>query len=200
MAVAVANVLTGTPTIYTAPVGEAIPELNDLNPPAVTITPAGNWSLLGYTIEDWALEYEPDLEIIEANEDTAPIKRILVAETLKFKIKVIETDFRHLAESIPYGGTVTVVSAGADQTEQDQIAVGSGTLTEVALLILATSPEAGSRVIHIPKAVATGGMALTWKKNAASDFDIEWEAVSDSALTAGERMARFYDITAVASS
>ncbi len=200
MGVTASQILGGTPVVYTAAVGEALTELDNLAPPAVTITPGGSWVALGGTVDDYELAYESEFGEVKVNEHLGPVKHFIESEGLIFKLKMAETDFTHLVHGMPMTAVVTTVAAAGDQTAQDQLGIGDGTQRQRALLILGTSPEGGSRVLHIPKAEITGGMALTFSKAEASAFDLEWTALCDPTLGAGNRMASFYDITAVATS
>ena len=200
MGVTASQILGGTPTVYTAPVGEALTELDALAPPAVTITPGGNWVALGGTVDDYELTYETSGNPVMCNEHLGMVNYFIEEESLVFKLKIIETDFTHLVHGLPLTAAVTAQTAAADRTAQDQLGVGDGTQRQRALLILGTSPEAGSRVLHIPKAEITGGLAVSFSKAEASAFDLEWTAWVNPSGTAGRRMAAFYDITAVASS
>ena len=195
-----ANLMAGTGLLYQAPTGEALPEINDLAPPAVTVTPAGNWSVMGFTVDAHELIYEPEHEEIFVNEHQGPVKIVLVKEGAMFKAKFAENDLTAYVRAMS-AGTLSTTAAGANQTAQDILKVGDGTLTEKALLYVGTSPESGSRLIHIPFAVATGGAILRHaKQHGDMNFDVEWTIECNPSCTAGQRMFLVYDITAAASS
>lgn len=195
-----ANLLAGTGTLYQAATGEALPQINDLTPPAVTITVAGNWSAQGFTVDKHELEYEPEYEEIVVNEHQGPVKIVLVKEGAIFKAKFSENDLTAYSRAVS-AATLSTVSAGADQVAQDILSIGDGTSAEKALLYVSTSPEGGSRIIHIPFCVATGGFLLSHsKRHADTEFDVEWTILCNPSGTAGQRMFRVYDITAAASS
>ena len=195
----VSNLLAGTVVIYRGPSGEALPELDDLTPPAVTVSPGGNWVAEGFTMEDYELEYTPTFEPVKVNENNGPIKMVLVDEEASFRFTLSENDMTAWNHSIN-ASTLTAQAAGIDVTAQDQLGVGDGSLTEYAYLLLGTSPEAGSRVIHIPKAVETGPVTFTFSKSHKPVSGIELTILNDTTQTAGERLFKVYDITAVASS
>ena len=94
---------------------------------------------------------------------------------------------------------MATVAAGADQTAQDQLGIGDGSLTEISLLVLGSNPEGGSRVIHVPICIARPMLSLAHNK-AHDAYDVEWVIQNDPSQTAGERMIKIYDITAVATS
>lgn len=195
-----ANLLAGTWTIYQASTGEALPEINNLAPPTVTVTPGGTWSAHGFTVDKHELEYEQEHEEVIVNEHLGPVKCVLVKEGAILKVKFSENDLTAYSRAAT-ATTLTTVSAAADQTAQDILKVGDGTLSEKALLCLGTSPEGGSRLIHIPFAVATGGFLLgAGKKHADSEFDVEYTVLTNPSGTVGQRMFLVYDITAAAAS
>ncbi len=196
------NLVVGQGTLYTAATGEALPELDDMAPPLITVTPGGNWVAIGATAdnEPSQFEYTPTWEPVRTNQDTGPIKLVLTAEEALFKVKFAEHDFLAWSTALKGVTTLETVSAGADQTAQDIIPIGSpATVNEIALLWTGTNPESGTRVIHIPFAVATAGTVFGFDK-VQTVYDVEWTALTDPTATAGERMAKMYDVTAVASS
>lgn len=197
MAVTAANLISGTPQVYIAATGEALPEIDDLDPSTLVISVAGNWTAIGGTIDDHILEYTPTFNPVSVNEHLNPVKYILAGEEGKFMVKFAEYDLTHVDYSMA-ASTLSTTSAGADQTGQDILKVGSGTAAETAVLVVGTSPEGGSRVLHIPKAIATGGLSIPWSKSDVSQWDVEWTIISDTTLTAGEDMLVVYDITAAA--
>lgn len=192
------NLLAGVGTLYTAAQGEALPEVDNLAPPAITVTPGGNWTAIGYTIEDHDFDYEVEHELVQVNESNGAVKAILVKEGALVKFKFAERDLAALNLAMP-AGTLTTIAAGADQTAQDNLGIGDGTLVEKSLLYLGRSPEGGSRLIHIPIAVASGGVMLGQRKG-HKPYDVEYTVLSDMTQGAGYRLMTIYDITAAASS
>lgn len=194
-----ANLLAGIGTTYIAPTGEALPEINNLAPPTVTVTPAGNWVATGFTSGNFELDYNPTFEDKRVNEVTGPVNTILVDEDATFMISIAEHDLT--AWNIAMAASaLSTVAAAADQTAQDILKMGGGTATQKALLCLGTSPESGSRVIHIPLAVATSQIKLARRKGYHPEIGIVFKVLTDPTLTAGQRMIVVYDITAAASS
>ena len=200
MTVTAANILAGFPGIYLAPTGEALTEIDDLTPPAVTITPAGNWVILGGTWEEYELTLEPAFLFDRINETNGPINAHLDQEEGSLKLKIAERDFTHLNIMSSSYSTLATVASGADQVAQDTLTTGSKAVTtQTAILILATSPEAGSRVIHVPFSLVTSPLVMPFsKKN--EPMEVVWTFLSNPAGTAGARMTSWTDITGVAAS
>ena len=124
----------------------------------------------------------------------------LISEEILFKVKFAEMDFLAFSDAIFSTTVLATQAADADVTAQDQLPIGdSAAVNEIALLWVGTNPESGSRLFHMPFCVATGGLLLGFDKK-QTVYDVEWTVLTNPAGTAGERMAKLYDITAVASS
>ena len=110
-----------------------------------------------------------------------------------------ETSWRG-ARPLPKKPTRVDGRANPPISAQDTLTTGSKAVTtQTAILILATSPEAGSRVIHVPFSVVTSPLVMPWsKKN--EPMEVVWTFLSNPAGTAGARMTSWTDITAVAAS
>lgn len=199
MSTDVSNLIAGTPKLYIAPVGEPLPQVNALTPPSINIgTPGGNWSAVGFTMEDWTMPYSPTMQAIEVNEHAAAVKHVLVREQLRLGVMLAENDMASWSQAINTA-TLATVSAGAGQTAQDTFAVGDGKVAPVSLLVVGDNPEGGSRIIHIYKAVQQGEVTFTFSREHRG-HQVEFEAQADPAKAAGARLFQVYDITAAASS
>jgi len=96
--------------------------------------------------------------------------------------------------------TLSTTAAGANQTAQDKLGVGgvTGGFTKKALIMLGANQAAGSRLVHIYKAVTTGATYASGKE--VGSIAVNYKLVGDPSQTAGERLFKVWDITAVASS
>jgi len=198
MSTDVSNLIAGTPTLYIAPVGEALPNIDTIVAPAITApAPAGNWSAVGFTMEDWTMPYSPTMQAIEVNEHAAAVKHVLVREQLRLGVMLAENDLASWTQAIN-AATLATVSPGAAQTGQDTFAVGDGVVTPVSLLIYGTNPAGGTRVIHIYKAVQQNEVTFTFSREHRG-HQVEFEAQADPAKAAGARLFQVYDITTAAS-
>lgn len=195
----VSNLLDGTPTLYLAPSGEALPEIDDITPPTITVTPAGNWVAQGFTVGDWDLNYEPTYEHQYVNEKTYLVKTVLVEEGASFMVKFIERDLLALSKAIQ-AATYATVSEGADQTGQTKLGVGGGTATAVTALLVGENPDGGSRLIHIPSCQAESPLKLSSTKKTHPEYDVTWTIIGDTTQSAGYNYFTIYDITTAASS
>ena len=192
------NLVEGQGTLYLGPVAEPLPELDDIDPGGFVIaTPAGNWSPIGFTIEEHAFEYEVEMVEDRVNERNVAIDMGIISEAGLFKVKFKERDLTALNLAIA-ASTLSTVTAAADQTGQDLLKLGDGALVKKALLYVHTSPEGGSRVLHLPNCIATGGLALQMDKGKTAPFDVEFKVLSDETESAGARLGTIYDLTAAA--
>lgn len=195
----IANLLSGTPTLWIGPFGEALPEIDDLTPPSITISnPAGNWVQLGFTVEDFTLNYEPTFDDIPVNEHLGDIEPVLTREAGTFTFQISENDLTAWEQAIN-ASTLTTQSAAADVTAQDILGVGDGSVTKKALLLVGTSPEGGSRVISLWKTVQGEAVDIGFSKGHTS-YEIGNKLYVDVTQAAGERLFKVFDITAAASS
>ena len=196
-----ANLLDGTGVLYTGPTGESLPELDNLAPPLITVTPGGNWVAVGFSEqENHELDIEAEWENRYVSEHLGPVKAVCVREGGMFKIKFAEQDMTALNTGLSSRTTLATQAAAADVTAQDHLKFGDkATTTQKALLYLDTNPESGSRIIHIPYAVATENVAFI-KNLKGEGYDVGWTILCDPTATAGERMLFIYDLTAAASS
>ena len=196
------NLIRGPLDIYVGPLGEALPELDDLAPPAKTITVAGNWVQIGFTVKDndFELTYTPSFEDIWVNEATAPVDAALDKEEGGLGYMAAEHDFTAWSQ-IMHSSTLSTQAAGADQTGQDIIGVGHPTTEKVmkSLLLVGLNPEAGSRVIHVYKARSVDPAVFAHGRK-HTGVPVVWRFYEDTTKTAGEKLFKPYDIVAVATS
>lgn len=192
----VTNILGAQATVYKAAYGEALPELNDLD--TGLISPAGNWTQVGFTMDDCLWEHSPSQEWVKINESAGEVKGFNVGEAQRVAYTLAEADMTAVAHAIT-GASVSTTAAAADQTAQDIVTTGDLTLTEYALLIIGTSPEGYSRLVYVPKCVQSGTVTLIQKRG-HSGIPVEWKVLADMTRSAGDRMVKLYDLTAVPTS
>jgi hypothetical protein len=195
------NLLAGVPRIYVAPVDEALPELNDLTPPNVTVTtPGGNWSPQGYTMEDYSFVYAPTITERRVNEHAGRVGHDLITEDVRLAFMLAENDLNGWANAIS-AATVATVAAANGQTGQTTLGVGDGPLRRVSLLLIGQAPgtTAGSRAIHLYRCLPTNEVTVTFSRGHRGQ-PVEFQLEVDPDKDAGERLYKVYDITAPATS
>lgn len=189
------NLLAGTGTIYTAPTGEALPELDDVD--SGLISPGGNWTATGFTQDGFTVEYTPTFEKVVVDQHKAAVDSILTAEAASAAFTLAETDAAALAAA--FGVAYTTTAAAANQTGQSELGVGDTTKVKKALLILGTSPAGYSRMIYCPKASPEAKVTIKLEKK-HNGVAQQYELLTDPTQTAGKRLIQILDITAVPTS
>ena len=195
----VANLIAGAIKVWEAPTGESLPDFDNIAPPGiVTPAPSGNWVETGSTMEEFNLVYTPTYTKIAINEVAAAPAQVLVEEELEFSYTLAEDDLTNWKGSIN-AATFGTTAAGADQTAQDELIVGSGTPSVRALLLLGTNAEGGSRIVHIFRAQQTG--PSDWARSREHQGRaVTWSGLADVSKAAGQNLFKCYDITAAAAS
>lgn len=191
-----ANLLAGGGTLYIAPSGTALPELNDLD--TGIVAPTSPWVATGFRVGPLDIEYTPEIEKIFVEEHLGAIKANLTAENAMLSTELGERDKTAYTQAIS-AVTASDVAAGANQTGQSKWAVGDGSLTEVSLLFVGRSPAGFSRAYYAPVAVADVKVKDTYAKK-FNGMPVSWLVLADPAQTAGKRLLQAYDITAVPTS
>lgn len=200
MATTLANIIAGPLTVYEGPLGESLPDMDDIAPPGITITPGGNWVASGSTQEEFHLIYTPTFESVQINEVTAPVTAFETSAEAEFSYVQAEDDITAWERTIA-SSTKSTVAAGADQTAQDLLKVGteSSTVTLISLCITGLNPEGGTRLIHGYRALATG--PSDWARaRGHMGRTCTYSLYADPAGATGQNLFKVYDITAQASS
>lgn len=186
-------------TLYTATALESLPEVDDLTPPAYTVTPGGDWVVVGFTDEaNHEFECVVEWEQTKVMENLSTVRITCISEGAIFRCKFLETDVIQMHNAISSRGTLTETTAAENQTAQEVLKFGDKTTTtEKSLLYKAESPEGGTRLIYFPYAVATGGLMVPMGKS-PKPYDVEFTGRCNTSGTAGERLLKVIDILAPA--
>ncbi len=182
------NLTGGFGKLYTAPTDEALPEIDDLSPPAITVDPAGNWSPVGFTLEAHELRYSPEFEDENVNEREMPVNVVKMSEDPRFFVRFKERDMAHLNLAIA-ASVLESIDAAANQTGQLNLTIGGGQAAIKSLLYVFDNEEGGSGLIHIPRAVAVGDVTFPFAK-IPDPYDVEFRALS-SEIEGDEEIAVF---------
>lgn len=195
------NLISGPLDVYVGPLGESLPDLDDIAPGASGIiapTPAGNWGIIGFSVkdEDFKLLYTPTYEDVFVNEATAAVDSKLDKEEASLGYMAAEQDMTAWNQII-HAGTLATQAAGADQTAQDQFGVGhpSSEPTKLSMLLYGKNPEGGTRAIHIYKVLSVDPAEFGHGRKHVGT-PIMWRIFEDTTKTLGERLFKVYDLTA----
>lgn len=189
------NLLAGIGTIYTAPVGEALPADDDVD--SGIITPGGNWTATGFTQDGCTVDYTPTYEDVIVDQHKAPVDSILTAESGSIAFTLAESDAAALAAA--FGVAYTTVAAAANQTGQSNLGVGDSTKVKKAILIIGTAPGGYSRWVYCPKAVPEAKVSIKLEKK-HNGIAQQYKLLTDTSQSAGQRLFQVKDITAVPTS
>ena len=199
MATNESNLIAGPLQVYIGPLSEPVPELDNIEPPGITVTPAGNWVQVGFTVEDFETEYTPTWEGVDVNEACADVESHLVKEEGSIAFTLQEQDLT-MYNTAMAASNLTSVAAGADQTAQDILTVGSDTSNpKKSLLVLGSNPEGGSRVMHVYKAQSEDASTFT-RGRKLTGTAVKFKFFADTTQSVGEQLFNITDITAAASS
>ena len=194
-----ANLIAGAIEVWEAPTTESLPDFDDIAPSGITTpAPTGNWVQTGSTVDTFNCVYTPTYTKVMINEVCAAPVQILVEEDLEFSYTLAEDDLTNWKGGIN-AGTFGTTAAGADQTAQDTLVVGSATPSVRALLLIGTNAEGGSRLVHIFRAQQTGPSDWARAREHQSR-PVTWTGLADVSKAAGQNLFKCYDITAAASS
>ena len=193
----VTNLLAGIGTVYTAPVGEALPADDDVD--SGIIVPGGNWTATGFTQDGCTVDYTPTFEDVIVDQHKAPVDTILTAEAGSVAFTLAESDAAALAAA--FGVAYTTVAAAANQTGQSNLGVGDSTKVKKALLIIGQAPGATgyTRWIYIPKAMPEAKVSIKLEKK-HNGIPQQYKMLTDTGQSAGQRLFQIKDITAVPTS
>ena len=193
-----ANLISGPGVLYIGPVGEALPEIDNLTPPAITITVAGNWVDMGFSMDNHKLLTEQEFEEGYVLEHLGPVVAPPTKERAVFMVKFAERDLGAFNDGTFTRTTLSTIAAGADQTAQDLLGFGDKVATtQKSLMYVAESPEGGSRVLHMYIAQAIENQEILHNLQ-LEGFDAAFLLLADPTQSAGETIYKWYDITAVA--
>lgn len=170
--------------IYTAPYGEAMP--------AVNVTPAGNWALLGSVADQLT---QDDAGVVLTNTQTvneirgagatAAIKAVRSEESVMLEVNLMDMTFEVLTFALR-GATVTEVAAGSGTIGTKAIPIWRGTtVQEHAVLVRGPSPylAATNMQVEVPRAYAAGDLNIQWQKAQQVVVNVKFGAMMDLAQT-----------------
>ncbi len=121
------------------------------NAPAMTLS--SPYRDIGYTEDGVMMTLTTDTADIEVEEETFPIGRRIVKETAEFTVNMAESDMFNLALALP--GSVL---------NGNILTMGEGVMKTVNIKLSGITIDGFSREIFMPRATATGAVALPFKK------------------------------------
>ena len=192
-------IFAGAATVYVAPVNEALPEIDDLTPPAVTVTPAGNWVEVEFIADTVGLSASEEIQHVRVLASDLPVKAFKTEEEIEVTFASQDRSLAALGQFHGAFTALSAVAAGADQSAQDQMGIGDGSIKEFAMLIILTNQDAGDRIIHLYKVMSNSSLKQNYGKEHES-WDVGFTVMADLTKAAGQRAGVIYDITATPTS
>lgn len=173
--------LTGTLSVYIAPVGESVP--------AVNATPAGNWYLLGPTDGEQSIQHAGALTYFRDNDHQGPVKSVRPEEDVIVRFMAVGMSLEDYARILDRAADL-VDDGGPPATRKMPLKRGA-TPNEYALLFKgsALSPYGafpGQYVI--PRGVFDGEPQPTFAKDGRPGLEVEFYAIEDYTVSAADSL------------
>ncbi len=132
--------------------------------PALSLSSA--FTLIGYTEDGVTVEYAAETAEILVEEETFPVDEVITKETATVTLNMAETSLANL----DYAMAGSLLSGSV-------IELGGGATKYLNLKIESTDQSSLIQAIHIPKAVATGTVGLSYKKGEKTMIPITLKAL-----------------------
>jgi len=199
---AVADILVSPVNIYYAPYGATIPDETSIDFDEAW---GGTWTNLGYTTAPLSMQWDEELFELELEQLTNPVKGMKTKESLMFETTLAELTAANLKLALGSTSTISTTAAGAGQKGYSQFAFGG----EVNLPVYAFGFEGFTldannnklpKRIFVYRASFSLGGNLEFTKRAAAGIPLRIRAWADTSQTAGQQLAIFQSVTAVATS
>lgn len=151
------EVLIGTGTLYTAPVGTAFPA----DP---SVAPSGTWIDVGFSEEGWSFNVERDIEDVEVAEEIDPLDILVTKRDIHVVGACAQASLENLKIALG-GGTITTLTT---PNRKKFVPLGTANLDRTALLFRGKAPTVAGvakvRDVQMPNAVSVGAIEIAAKK------------------------------------
>ena len=182
-----AQVIVGSATMYVAPLGTTLPNMDGTLP---IVWPAG-WEQVGFTDDGVTFNGAIGMKDIKVDERRAPIRKTIDSEKITVAAALAEATLANMHYALP-GSTLT---SGADVIHLK--GGGSEDFDEVMVGFQGPAPGTNqTRVLVIFKAVNTANLGMKYQRGDKTVINVEFEALSDTTKPAGEDMYDYADVTA----
>lgn len=191
----VANVITGTGVMYTAPAGTALPTMTGPLAPTDSAWQTAGFTPSGYTDDGVQFVYTPTFKDITVDESMSPVDVRLIGEKLEINVKFAETTLNNLARAI--AGSTLTLSGGVSQ-----LTIGNPTNPDQGEIVLGfvgpapgneASANVNGRAIGVYRAKATAAVTIHYQRKDKIVYNVKFTAIAQSANAAGNQLAEIYD-------
>lgn len=169
--------ITGTSRIYLAPVREA--------PPAVNVSPAGNWVLLGETDGEQTVEFAGAPTYFRVNERTGPVKAIRPEETVTVAFTLVDLTHENYARILH---SLTKVNTLTSPDRKEVPFQRGFCYTEYALLMHGTADSPYGlfpSYNYFPRVISVSEPTVTRSKDGRASLACQFVVMVDYQAAAG---------------
>lgn len=173
--------LTGTLTVYVAPVGEALPNVN--------ATPGGNWYTLGPTDGDQKISHGGALTFFRDNEHQGPVKAVRPEEMVIVTFTLVGLSLEDYARAIATQANLADATVGV--AVRTLPLKRGATPAEFALLFKGTalSPYgAFPGYYYIPRGCFDGEPEAVFAKDGRPGLEVAFSALEDDTQAAANTL------------
>jgi hypothetical protein len=192
------NIIVGPFEVWTAPVGTAFPDLDEV--PAVAWQKLGSNQSLEYNEDGVSVEHEQTVDMHRFLGSTGPRKATRSEEGLRIELTVHDLSMETYAKAL--GNTVATTAPGAGQIGTRAVAMYRGLdVDQFALLVRGASPYVinQSMQYEVPVTVVDGEPEVVYAKDEPAGLLFSFYALEDiDAATPADRFGRLYAFFAAA--
>lgn len=173
--------LTGTLSVYVAPVGEALPNVN--------ASPAGNWYLLGPTDGDQTVKHGGALTFFRDNDHQGPVKSVRPEEMITFSFTLVGLALEDYARAIATQANLSDATVGV--SVRTLPLKRGATPAEFALLFKGTalSPYgAFPGYYYVPRGVFDGEPEAVFARDGRPGLKVDFTALEDDTQAAANTL------------
>ena len=193
---AVSDIIIAPATIYTAPVGEALPSESSV---AYGAAWGGNWVNVGTTLTPVSLSYSGDLYELEVEQLAGAVKRLKTKENAMIETSLAELTGANLNYLVD--GTLTTTAASASVRGNEKVEAGGNTyISERAwgfegLFKVDVTIQLPVRIfLYRANAILNG--KLEFSKKAATGLPLQVQGLLDTTKVVGKQLLMFQRVTA----
>lgn len=196
----VANIVKSGAIVWSAPVGEALPDETLIAYGAVW---GGNWTRMGFTKEPLSFAYEDERMEIEVEEVLAAVDQHRIKESVTFETVLAELTAEYLHLAAGGQGTVTTTPAGSGQKGYEEVTFGDEAVIAKrewgfeGLFLDSAGTEQPIRVfVYRGTATLNGALEFSKKSDEYTGIPLQVRALADTEN--GNRLWTFQRVTAPA--
>lgn len=158
------NVTVGLAQIFTAPANTVAPTATPAT--GLFATPASPWLATGFTVQGGQIDVDRKTDSIMVEEQSTPVAILTDSQNITVTLEFSEDTVANM--QLAYGGGTVVTTAPATGIAGSSALSLSDTLSQLAVLLLATNSYGLGRSIYIPNVIATGKVSTKYRRAKAA--------------------------------